>query len=86
LIEAPEVLQQQQSIPAQGQQLCSSGGQAASGNCAAGKGGISAADASRECNTIFNTQSSNYGALVGDSAGNCKRSAVDLKGQKRAAC
>ncbi|KAF2637314.1 multicopper oxidase 1 [Massarina eburnea CBS 473.64] len=64
IIEAPDVLQSQQSVPVAAQGICSGVGQASSGNCAAQSGAITAAAASQQCNTIYNVQSSNMGALV----------------------
>ena len=63
-IEAPEVLQATQSIPAAGVGLCAAVGKAASGNCAGQQGAISWAQGTDQCNTIFNSKAGSYGALV----------------------
>ncbi|KAF2123245.1 multicopper oxidase-domain-containing protein [Lophiotrema nucula] len=63
-IEAPDVLQKQQFIPAAGTGLCSKDGQCTTGNCACGQGYISASDSQSHCNTIFNVKDADYGALT----------------------
>jgi iron transport multicopper oxidase len=61
-IEAPEALQGM-AVPAAAQGICSTVGQASSGNCNGVQGALSAADAEQNCNTIFNTPRS-HGATV----------------------
>ncbi|KAF2193909.1 multicopper oxidase [Zopfia rhizophila CBS 207.26] len=63
-IEAPDVLQRTQVIPASGTALCSADGQCSCGNCDCGQGPISEYDATTRCNTIFNSQLERYGALI----------------------
>ncbi|PSN75263.1 hypothetical protein BS50DRAFT_36444 [Corynespora cassiicola Philippines] len=63
-IEAPEVLQATQSIPAAGVGLCAAVGKVASGNCAGQQGAMSWAQGTDQCNTIFNSKAGSYGALV----------------------
>ncbi|EOA88313.1 uncharacterized protein SETTUDRAFT_47020 [Exserohilum turcica Et28A] len=54
IIEAPNLLRG--SVPAAGKALCDAGGFKSSGNCLGQKAKISAADASKKCNTVFNTK------------------------------
>lgn len=64
IIEAPDVLQGQQSIPEPGTSICKASGECSSGNCNCQSGAISAADAKEQCNTIFNVVGEQYGALL----------------------
>jgi iron transport multicopper oxidase len=64
IIEAPDVLQQTQSVPAAGAAICKQGGYQSSGNCNGGQGAISASDASSKCNTVYNSNGNNNGALI----------------------
>jgi iron transport multicopper oxidase len=52
IIEAPDVLQSQQSITGASQGLC--GSAPSSGNCKGGSGAISASDAASQCNNVLN--------------------------------
>ncbi|KAF2713502.1 multicopper oxidase [Pleomassaria siparia CBS 279.74] len=63
-VESPEKLQRQQTIPSAGAGLCFNNGQCNFGNCACGAGKISTKDAADQCNSIFNSQNMNYGALI----------------------
>ncbi|KAF1999257.1 multicopper oxidase [Amniculicola lignicola CBS 123094] len=63
-IEAPSQLQASQSVPAQGAAICVKDGQCVKGNCACKQGAISASDSFYQCNTIFNDDGMNFGALV----------------------
>ncbi|KAH7119687.1 multicopper oxidase-domain-containing protein [Dendryphion nanum] len=63
-IEAPDLIQKQLSIPASGTSLCSKGGKCTRGNCACQQGELSESDAIQKCNTIFNTHSGEFGAMV----------------------
>lgn len=56
-IESPDILQRQQlTVPPSGIRLCKAHGQAPLGNCAGQTGSISASDAEKQCNTIFNVE------------------------------
>jgi iron transport multicopper oxidase len=64
-IEAPEILQSRSlTVPASGIRLCKSHGQPPLGNCAGKTGLLTAAEAAKQCNTIFNVEQTpgNYGA------------------------
>jgi len=65
IVEAPDVLQGQLTVPAAGSALCSKGNYPSSGNCNGEPGPISASDATSKCNTIFNSNGNNNGALIG---------------------
>jgi iron transport multicopper oxidase len=65
IIEAPDVLQQSQSVPAAGVSLCSKGNYQSSGNCNGQSGAISASDAASKCNNVYNSPGNNNGALIG---------------------
>jgi iron transport multicopper oxidase len=54
IVEAPDVLQGQQSISAATQNICKAGGTKSSGNCAGMDGAISASAASSQCNNVLN--------------------------------
>lgn len=56
IIEAPDLLQDQQSISPAAQGLCK--GSPSSGNCNGGQGAISASDAMSKCNTVYNYKGS----------------------------
>ncbi|KAF2787450.1 multicopper oxidase [Melanomma pulvis-pyrius CBS 109.77] len=62
-IEAPQTLQEQQTIPPGGADLCARNGRCSFGNCACQSGNISAKAAEDECNTIFNSPVPN-GAMI----------------------
>lgn len=64
IIEAPDILQNQQSLPASGVSICKSSNECAFGNCACQTGAISASEADEQCNTIFNKRNDGYGALI----------------------
>ncbi|RMZ68321.1 Conidial Pigment Biosynthesis brown1 [Pyrenophora seminiperda CCB06] len=61
IIEAPDLLNG--GVPAKGVALCDAGGYKSSGNCAGGKGDLSAMEAREKCNNVFNTKV--RGALIG---------------------
>lgn len=54
IIEAPDRLRG--SVPAAGKALCDAGGFKSSGNCLGQPGKITAAEASKSCNNVFNTK------------------------------
>ena len=69
IIEAPDVLQNSQSIPSQALNVCNNApGWQGTGNCAGGKGLVGGpecdCDAGDKCNTIFNSNEEAMGALV----------------------
>jgi len=65
LVEAPGQLQKTQSVPSAGQLQCKAQGQDSSGNCAGvTKGRLTSAENTKDCKTIFNTDTDGYGALV----------------------
>jgi iron transport multicopper oxidase len=64
IIEAPDVLQGQQSVSSAAQGICKNGNYLSSGNCNGGSGAISASDAASKCNTVYNYKGSNKGAIV----------------------
>ncbi|KAH6629092.1 laccase-2 precursor [Boeremia exigua] len=59
IIEAPDVLQSQQSISSASQGLCSASNSPSSGNCNGGQGAISASDAASKCNNVYNFKGPN---------------------------
>ncbi|PVH95647.1 Ferroxidase [Periconia macrospinosa] len=64
IIEAPDVLQKQQSLSAQTISTCKTSHECPLGNCACRTGGISVEDSDRECNTIFNSHGMTNGSLI----------------------
>ena len=54
IIEAPDVLQSQQSISLAAQGLCKNSNWPSSGNCNGDQGAISASDAASKCNNVYN--------------------------------
>jgi len=61
-IEAPDVLQRTQQIDPVAAAICQADGFPASGNC---QGETSDFANTADCNTIFNTDTDTYGAVVG---------------------
>lgn len=64
IIEAPDVLQKQQSLSAQTISTCKTSHECPLGNCACRTGGISVEDSDRECNTIFNSPGMTNGSFI----------------------
>ncbi|KAL1596938.1 hypothetical protein SLS59_007681 [Nothophoma quercina] len=58
IIEAPDVLQGQQSISSAAQGICSKSNSPSSGNCNGDQGAISASDATSKCNNVYNYKGS----------------------------
>ena len=58
IIEAPDVLQGQQSISSAAQGICSKSNSPSSGNCNGDQGAISASDAASKCNNVYNYKGS----------------------------
>jgi iron transport multicopper oxidase len=55
LIESPDILQRQSlTVPASGMRLCKSHDKSPIGNCAGLTGSLSASEAAKQCNTIYN--------------------------------
>ncbi len=52
IVEAPDILQSQQTISAASQALCSAGNLPSSGNCNGNQGAIYASDAASKCNNV----------------------------------
>ncbi|KAF1953672.1 laccase-2 precursor [Byssothecium circinans] len=64
IIEAPDILQLQQQTSAQNIATCKSSDSCAIGNCACGKGPLTAQESAEQCNTIYNKEGANFGALI----------------------
>jgi|SRR5690242_8835908 len=63
IIEAPDVLQGQQSISSASEGLCSASNSPSRGNCNTAQGTISASDAASKCNNVYNYKGP-YSAVV----------------------
>ncbi|CAI6299461.1 unnamed protein product [Periconia digitata] len=62
-IEAPDALQSEMVVPQSAKDICAATNSPSSGNCNGQAGAISAADASTECNNVYNDKSENFGAM-----------------------
>lgn len=64
MVEAPDLARNIMSVPANGIQNCKTGGYLSSGDCNGGPGPIRASESAQQCNTVYNFQGNQDGALI----------------------